>query len=140
MRLLWLESCVLLINSSRLRSFFNHVLFLDWFFFSISTFNNKLLKIGFHNFFFIFFLCITILWLWLRVSYVNFGWLKFFYSLSVRLSWSHDSSHKFNRLTRVKFFCYFLINPFQSYSSTLGWLRIEFHNFFWIALYRVIMI
>jgi hypothetical protein len=71
LHVLWVKPC-------RLGSFYC-IMFLDWFFlFQPLTIN--LLKIEFHNLFWLtFYIIIIISWPWSRVWQVNLGWLKLFF-------------------------------------------------------------
>jgi hypothetical protein len=65
----------------------------------------------------------------------------FFSLIFMRLSWSHEPSHKFYELIRN-----FLLHPFLNwflfffYPLTMAWLLIEFRNLFWFIFNRVIFI
>jgi hypothetical protein len=98
--ILWLGSCILRINSGRLKSFYC-VLFLNWLFFHFQPLTISLLKFEFHNlFWYDFYKVITTSWSWLRVWQINSSWLGLFFCLfSMRLSRSHDPVHGFVRLT-----------------------------------------
>jgi hypothetical protein len=66
----------------------------------------------------------------------------FFRLLSMRLSWSHDSSRMLNKFTRV-FFLSFLIGIFLLFhplAFVFFFLWINLHDLFWFVLYEIISI
>ena len=69
---------------------------------------------------------------WLRIR------LKICFSLcSMRLSWSHNSDHRFGWLIQMICFLSFLI---EFHHSTLGWLKIELHSLFQFIFYGFILV
>jgi hypothetical protein len=98
--------------------------------------NPGLPKLFFVVLFFIEFYFSTLGWLGIELHNLS----QFYF---IMLSWSHNSSHEFNKLTWVDsnhFLGIFFINFFLFHPSALGLLKIEFCNLFWFAFYKVIMI
>jgi len=152
-------------TSSHITIYLNNI-FLIYIFFSISFFNMRFIEIEFiifsnlifislsqthnpdHDFntltrVFFLFLINFILLNFVLQHYVNWklGFVIYFSLLSIRLFLSHDSGHKFDELNLVDsscFLCLFLTDFFfQFYLSTLGWLRIEFHNLSQLLFFRL---
>jgi hypothetical protein len=60
---------------------------------------------------------------------------NFFLNFFISLSQSHDPDNVFNMLTRDDLGFFLLIKFFLSHPLTLGWLEIEFHDFFyWLSM------
>jgi hypothetical protein len=74
-------------------------------------------------------------WDWLRIWLHNLFWFAYYWVILI--SWP-----RFSRLTWVYSGCFFVLFYFifQFHHSTLGWLRIEIQNVFWIVFYKIITV
>jgi hypothetical protein len=72
---------------------------------------------------------------WLRTRLHDLFWFVFYKVILV--SWPGSQILRVN-LGKLKSFYYGFF--FQFHHSTIDWLRIELHNLFWLAFYRVISI
>jgi hypothetical protein len=73
-----------------------------------------------------------------RLTWVNSSHFLFtFYKVILALWLESWVWHVYSNYFFVSFFNWFY---FRLHPSILGWLRIEFHNLFWFALYEVIPI